>query len=62
WCVGDSTWDMRAATAAGMTAIAVLAGSAVSADELGAAGATLCVARMDELIAALPASNAGARA
>lgn len=50
WCVGDSTWDMRAAVAAGMTPLAVLAGSAVPADELTAAGARLTVERIDELI------------
>jgi HAD superfamily hydrolase (TIGR01509 family) len=59
WCVGDSTWDMRAATAAGMTPIAVLAGTAVSADDLRASGAVECVARIDDLIAALPPSEAG---
>jgi beta-phosphoglucomutase-like phosphatase (HAD superfamily) len=53
WCVGDSTWDMRAATAAGMTPIAVLAGSAVTPDELRAAGAATCVPRIDDLIPAL---------
>jgi HAD superfamily hydrolase (TIGR01509 family) len=54
WCIGDSTWDMRAATAAGMTPIAVLAGSAVTPDELRAAGAAECVPRLDDLIPALP--------
>ena len=53
WCVGDSTWDMRAATAAGMTPIAVLAGSAVTPDDLREAGAVDCVPRIDELIPAL---------
>jgi HAD superfamily hydrolase (TIGR01509 family) len=53
WCVGDSTWDMRAASAAGMTPIAVLAGSAVTPEALRAAGAAGCVARIDELIPAL---------
>jgi HAD superfamily hydrolase (TIGR01509 family) len=50
WCVGDSIWDMRAAVAAGMTPLAVLAGSAVSADALAAAGAQLTVERIDHLI------------
>jgi HAD superfamily hydrolase (TIGR01509 family) len=39
WAVGDSTWDVRAALAANMTAVCVTAGSAVSAEELRAAGA-----------------------
>lgn len=55
WCVGDSTWDMRAAVAAGMTPVAVLAGSAATPQELRAAGATVCVARIDELVPALTA-------
>jgi HAD superfamily hydrolase (TIGR01509 family) len=41
WYVGDSTWDMRAAVAAGMLPVAVTAGAAVSADELRSAGARL---------------------
>jgi HAD superfamily hydrolase (TIGR01509 family) len=55
WCVGDSTWDMRAAVAAGMTPVAVLAGSAATPQELSAAGAALCVTRIDELVPALSA-------
>ncbi|HEX6128218.1 MAG TPA: HAD-IA family hydrolase [Candidatus Limnocylindria bacterium] len=39
WYVGDSTWDMQAAVNAGMVAVAVVAGAAVSSDELTAAGA-----------------------
>lgn len=39
WYVGDSTWDMRAAVAAGMRPIGVLAGAAVDADALREAGA-----------------------
>lgn len=41
WYVGDSTWDMQAARNAGMTAVAVTVGAAVSADDLRRAGATL---------------------
>jgi HAD superfamily hydrolase (TIGR01509 family) len=41
WCIGDSTWDMRAASAAGMLPVGVTAGAAVSAAELRAAGAAL---------------------
>jgi HAD superfamily hydrolase (TIGR01509 family) len=43
WYVGDSTWDMEAARNAGMTAVAVTAGAAVSEDDLRRAGATLVV-------------------
>jgi HAD superfamily hydrolase (TIGR01509 family) len=39
WCIGDSTWDMQAARAAGMRPVGVTAGSAVSAAELESAGA-----------------------
>jgi HAD superfamily hydrolase (TIGR01509 family) len=53
WCVGDSTWDMQAATAAGMLPIGVTAGSAVSATELQAAGAALITATLTELSAEL---------
>jgi HAD superfamily hydrolase (TIGR01509 family) len=49
WAVGDSTWDMRAAVAAGMTAVAVSAGSAVGADELRAAGAAVVVRTLGDL-------------
>jgi HAD superfamily hydrolase (TIGR01509 family) len=53
WCVGDSTWDMRAAVAAGMTPIAVMAGSAATPDALVAAGAVVSVPTLDALIDAL---------
>lgn len=46
WCVGDSTWDMRAAVAAGMVPIAVTAGSAVGAEDLESAGARAVVASL----------------
>jgi HAD superfamily hydrolase (TIGR01509 family) len=49
WAVGDSTWDVRAAIAAGMTPIGVTAGSAVSAEDLGAAGAAVVVPTLVEL-------------
>lgn len=39
WYVGDSTWDMASADAAGMVALGVTAGSVVSARELREAGA-----------------------
>jgi HAD superfamily hydrolase (TIGR01509 family) len=51
WSVGDATWDMRACVAAGMTGIAVLAGSAASADELRDAGATEVLRTLGELTA-----------
>lgn len=50
WCVGDSTWDVLAATAAGMPAICITAGSAVTADQLRAAGATLVLPSLGDLI------------
>lgn len=49
WYVGDSTWDMRAAGAAGMPAIGVLAGSAVDEAALSAAGASTVVATLGGL-------------
>lgn len=49
WAIGDSTWDCRAAVAAGMTAIGVSAGSAVSAAELEAAGAAYVLESLEEL-------------
>lgn len=51
WGVGDATWDMRATVAAGMTAIGVTAGSAVTAEALAGAGASLVVATLAELAA-----------
>jgi HAD superfamily hydrolase (TIGR01509 family) len=55
WYVGDSTWDVRAAVAAGMAAMAVTAGSAVSAAELAGAGATRVVDTLAELATLLAA-------
>ena len=49
WYVGDSTWDMRAAVAAGMAAIGVLAGAAVDASALREAGASVVLATLDDL-------------
>ena len=49
WAVGDSTWDVQAALAAGMTPIGVTAGSAVSAEDLRAAGAAVVVPTLAEL-------------
>ena len=50
WAVGDSTWDMAAAQAAGMTGIGITAGSAMSPDQLREAGATLVLPVMSRLI------------
>ena len=64
WAIGDSAWDARAADAAGMTAVCVTAGSAVSVGELLAAGAAVVVPTLAELAslveeASAPASEAG---
>ncbi len=53
WAVGDSTLDMRAAAAAGMTGIGVTAGSAVSREALLQAGAAVVVASLSELASML---------
>jgi HAD superfamily hydrolase (TIGR01509 family) len=49
WAIGDSTWDVRAAVAAGMAAIGVTSGSAVSETDLTGAGAAKVVASLEEL-------------
>jgi phosphoglycolate phosphatase len=49
WYVGDSTWDMRAATAAAMVAIGVLAGAAVDETALREAGASVIVPTLRDL-------------
>jgi HAD superfamily hydrolase (TIGR01509 family) len=51
WYVGDSTWDVAAAVAAGMLPIGVTAGSAVSAEVLAGAGAVAVVRTLDDLVA-----------
>lgn len=48
WYVGDSTWDMRAARAAGMTALGVSTG-AVSEDQLRGAGARVAISSLERL-------------
>lgn len=58
WAIGDSTWDMRAAEAAGMTGIGVLAGAAVDQDALLEAGAARVVATLAELSRLLPGAKA----
>lgn len=54
WYVGDSTWDMQAATAAGMVAVAVTAGAAASSAELTAAGARFVAGDLAMLADRLP--------
>ena len=49
WYVGDSTWDMQAGRAAGMTAVGVTSG-AVSAEALRESGAHAVVASLEELV------------
>ena len=49
WYVGDATWDMRAAVAAGMVPIAVLAGAAVDEVALRSAGASIVLRTLDGL-------------
>jgi HAD superfamily hydrolase (TIGR01509 family) len=53
WAVGDATWDIRASRAAGVTAIGVLAGSAVDRSALEEPGAALVVETLSELVALL---------
>lgn len=53
WYVGDSTWDMVSAVAAGMIAIGVTAGSAVDAVALAGAGAAAVVETLDEVADAI---------
>ena len=60
WAVGDSTWDARAAVAAGMTAVCVTAGSAVSVGDLLAAGASVVVPTLAELADLIQAACASA--
>jgi HAD superfamily hydrolase (TIGR01549 family) len=53
WYVGDSTWDMVSAVAAGMLAIGVTIGSAVDAAALTGAGAAAVVRTLDEVADAI---------
>lgn len=53
WYIGDSTWDMVSAVAAGMVAIGVTIGSAVDAAALAAAGAAVVVGSLDQVADAL---------
>lgn len=56
WYVGDSTWDMTAAVAAGMTAIGITTG-AVDAPALQRAGARRVIGSLDELVPLLAGSG-----
>jgi HAD superfamily hydrolase (TIGR01509 family) len=49
WYVGDSTWDMRAAVAAGMVPIGILAGAAVDERALRDAGASVVLPTLADL-------------
>lgn len=53
WAVGDSTWDMRAAVAAGIPGVGVTAGSAVDGHGLRDAGASLVVETLADLAVAI---------
>lgn len=53
WYVGDSSWDMVSAVAAGMIAIGVTAGSAVDAAVLEGAGAAAVVETLEVLAASI---------
>jgi pyrophosphatase PpaX len=55
WYVGDATWDMVSAVAAGMIAIGVTAGSAADAGTLRGAGAAAVVESLDEIAATIEA-------
>jgi HAD superfamily hydrolase (TIGR01509 family) len=56
WYVGDSTWDMQAAAAAGMHPVGVTTGAA-SLAELRGAGAERVLGVLDELTALIGASG-----
>ncbi len=53
WYIGDSTWDIAAAVAAGMVPIGVTAGSAVGAAVLTGAGAAVVVPSLESLVEAV---------
>ncbi len=53
WYVGDSTWDMVAAVAAGMIPVGVLAGAGVDEAALRGAGAAAVAASLLDLVAVL---------
>jgi HAD superfamily hydrolase (TIGR01509 family) len=53
WYIGDATWDMVAAVAAGMIPIGVTAGAAVDAGALRGAGAAAVVGTLLELVSSI---------
>jgi HAD superfamily hydrolase (TIGR01509 family) len=57
WYVGDSTWDMVAAVAAGMIPIGVTAGAAVDERALSGAGAAAVVETLTEIAEVLRAAR-----
>jgi HAD superfamily hydrolase (TIGR01509 family) len=59
WCVGDATWDMRAAGAAGMMPVGVTAGAAMGGAALREAGAVLVLDTLMELQAELRRRRGG---
>jgi HAD superfamily hydrolase (TIGR01509 family) len=58
WYVGDSTWDMVSAVAAGMIAIGVTAGAAMDAAALEGAGASAVFDTLDEISEVISSTNA----
>lgn len=58
WYVGDATWDMASAVAAGMIGVGVRAGSAVSAEALAGAGAAVVVDDLGAVARAIRAQGA----
>lgn len=56
WYIGDSTWDMVAAVAAGMVPIGVTAGAAVDEAALGGAGAAHVVGSLRDVAEAIAAT------
>jgi HAD superfamily hydrolase (TIGR01509 family) len=59
WAIGDSTWDMHAAVAAGMTPVGVTAGAAVTSEHLLGAGAVDVVPTLRELAGRIREACAG---
>lgn len=55
WYVGDATWDMVSAVAAGMIAVGVTAGSAMDAATLRGAGAAAVVETLDQIAESIKA-------
>lgn len=53
WYIGDATWDMVSAVAAGMLAIGVTAGSAVGPSVLEGAGAAAVVETLEDVAASI---------